>query len=280
LNQISKLSNYLIDIEGVLVRDKRYEPVPGSVAWFNGLAADGHGRILVSNNTTLSPEDLAAALRDAGFAVTPDDLVTALAAGARLLEGWGKTRILWLGSPGMADWWRAAGFTLVTDGPCDAVVLGANPGLESSDLTGALSALLDHDAELVALHRNMFYLDGQGERRFGPGYHCAGLSGVARRDSVVVGKPQERIYRLALEKIGGKAEDALFISDDPVNDLVTAKKLGMTTAFVLSGKYSDHSVLGRMDQEDWPDIIADTPAAIDAAASGETGRGGATTDGE
>ncbi|MBU0743227.1 HAD-IIA family hydrolase [bacterium] len=268
---------YLIDIEGVLVRDKRYEPVPGSVAWFNGLGDKGCGRILVSNNTTHAPEDLASALRGVGFAVAPEDLVTALAVGARLLEGWGKTRILWLGSPGMADWWREAGFTLVTGGRCDAVVLGANPDLGPSDLQGALAALLDHDAELVALHRNMFYLDGRGERRFGPGFACAGLSGVARRDPVVVGKPQERIYRQALEKIGGRAEEALFISDDPVNDLVTAKKLGMTTAFVLSGKYPDHAVLGRMDQQDWPDIIADTPAAIDAA---ESGTGGATMDGE
>ncbi|MBC8423075.1 HAD-IIA family hydrolase [bacterium] len=264
----TELNSYLIDIEGVLVRDKRYEPVPGSVDWFNGLSEAGLGRILVSNNTTHSPEDLAADLCGAGFEIGPQDLVTALAAGARLLRGWGKSRILWLGAPGLADWWRDAGFTLVEDGEADAVVLGANPDLSASDLGGALAALLDHDAELVALHRNLFYLDGRGERRFGPGYHCAGLSGAARRDPVVVGKPQERIYRQALEKIGGRAEEALFISDDPVNDLVTAKKLGMTTAFVLSGKYPDHAVLGRMDQEDWPDIIADTPAAIDAAASG------------
>ena len=257
---------YLIDIEGVLVRDKRYEPVPGSVDWFNGLA--GAGRVLVSNNTTHAPEDLAADLRGAGFAVEPDDIVSALAAGARLLRGWGKTRILWLGMPGLAGWWREAGFDLVDGGDCDAVVLGANPDLSAADLGGALAALLDHDAELVAVHGVLFYLEGRGERGLGPGYHCAGLAGAARRDPVVVGKPQERIYRLALEKIGGRAEEALFISDDPVNDLVTAKKLGMTTAFVLSGKYPDHAVLGRMDQADWPDIIADTPAAIDGAARG------------
>jgi 4-nitrophenyl phosphatase len=267
MNRLEGLRSYLIDIEGVLVRDKRYEPVPGSVDWFNGLADAGLDRVLVSNNTTHAPEDLAAALRAAGFEVAAGDLVSALAAGARLLEGWGKTRILWLGAPAMADWWRDAGFTLVADGPCDAVVLGANPELGPADLRGALAALLDHDAELVALHRNLFYLDANGARCLGPGYHCAGLAGAARREPVVVGKPQERIYRRALEKIGGRADEALFISDDPVNDLVTAKRLGMTTAFVLSGKYPDHAVLGRMDQEDWPDIIADSPAAIDAAAS-------------
>ena len=32
---------YLIDVEGVLVRDKSYRPVAGSVAWLGGLAARG-----------------------------------------------------------------------------------------------------------------------------------------------------------------------------------------------------------------------------------------------
>jgi ribonucleotide monophosphatase NagD (HAD superfamily) len=81
---------------------------------------------------------------------------------------------------------------------------------------------------------------------------------------VIVGKPRERIYRLALKIVGGDPEKALFISDDPVADLVTAKKMGIGTAFVQSGKYTGHSVLGRMDQADWPDIIADRPATLDA----------------
>jgi len=48
-----------------------------------------------------------------------------------------------------------------------------------------------------------------------------------------------------------------------VADLVTAHRLGMGTAFVLSGKHPDHGVLARLDQEDWPDIICDRPAALD-----------------
>jgi HAD superfamily hydrolase (TIGR01450 family) len=260
---------HLIDIEGVLVRDKRYIPVEGSVAWYNGLSGRGIARCLVSNNTTHAPEALIGALRDVGFDVPQDGLVSALDACAELLQGWGKTRLLWLGSPGLAGWWRARGFELVESGDCDAVVLGVHPGLRISDLDRALPALVDGGAELVALHRNLFWLDESGERRFGPGFYCAGLELAARREAVVVGKPKERLYRRALEKVGARAEDALFISDDPVADLVTAKSLGMGTAFVLSGKYSDHGVLAGLDQEDWPDFIAETPAALVGEGSGK-----------
>ncbi len=258
-----KYESYLIDIEGVLVRDKRYEPVPGSREWFNGLQAQGVRRVLVSNNTSHTPEALVADLVGAGFDVEPGMLVSALAAGAALLESWGKKKLLWLGMDHLARWWREQGFTLVESGDCDAVVLGINPDLTIADIDRALPSLVDHDAELVALHRNFFYLDGKGERRFGPGFYCGGLETVARNPAVVVGKPQERIYREALKRVGSRPEDALFISDDPVSDLVTARRMGMGTAFVLSGKYSDHEILGRLDQQDWPDIITDRPASLE-----------------
>ena len=56
---------FLIDIEGVLVRDKRYQPVPGSVGWLNGLSGRGISFRLVSNNTTHRPEELVAGLQEA-----------------------------------------------------------------------------------------------------------------------------------------------------------------------------------------------------------------------
>ena len=65
-------------------------------------------------------------------------------------------------------------------------------------------------------------------------------------------------------------------SDDPEADLVTAGRLGMRTAFVLSGKHADHGVLARLEQEDWPDIVCASLADIDpqALARDKPGNGG------
>ena len=274
---------YLCDVEGVLVRDKRYAAVPGSVAWFNGLAARGIAACLVSNNSTHAPGELIAALRAAGFAVAPEQLVTALELGARRLAAEGRRRLLWLGHPRLAGWWRERGFALV-DGPpgggaadpsggrpggppgppaeADAVVLGVNPALGVADLEGALASLLAGRAALIALHRNHFWLDELGGRRLGPGAWCAALEAAAGCAAITIGKPEEPIYREALERVGVAAPEALFISDDPLADLPTAKRLGMGTAFVLSGKHADHAVLGRLEQEEWPDVICDRPEHV------------------
>jgi 4-nitrophenyl phosphatase len=254
---------YLVDIEGVLVGDKRYEPVSGSVAWFNALQARGVAACLVTNNTTHEPADLLTDLRAAGFTVTPDQIVGVLELAVAALRRAGRERLLWLGVPKLGDWWRAQGFTLVTAGPCDAVVLGASSKLQVADLDRGLAQLRDHGADLVCLHRKPFWLDAAGTARLGPGAWAAALESAARPARVAtVGKPEEPIYRAALERVGVAPQEALFISDDPPGDLVTAKHLGMATAFVLSGKYRDHAVLGEMDQADWPDVICARPADL------------------
>ncbi len=255
---------YLIDIEGVLVRDKRYQPVPGAVDWMNRLADSGRPYCLVSNNTTHRPADLIGDLAGLGFPVTENHLVGALSLGMGWLRERNRQKIRWLGTPALESFWRAEGFDLAFEGVCEAVVLGANPELEVAALDGVLEPILEQGADLLCLHRNLFYLDGSGRRRLGPGTWAAALEALQGAGRVVtVGKPAEGIYLEGLKRVGVSPGEALFISDDPISDLVTAGRLGMHTAFVLSGKYPDHGVLARMAEADWPDIICSSMSDLD-----------------
>ena len=255
---------YLIDIEGVLVRDKRYQPIAGAVEWLTSLAASGRPFCLVSNNTTHRPADLVGDLCRAGFPVNESHLVGALGLGMKWLRERNRKIIHWLGTAHLQDFWCEEGFELVTDGPCDAVVLGVNPGLTISALDGVLGPVLDDGVDILCLHRNHFYLDETGCRRLGPGAWAASLEGIGGTGQVVtVGKPSPAIYHEGLKRVGIAPEEVLFISDDPVADLVTAGRLGMRTAFVLSGKYSDHAVLARLEENDWPDIVCSRMSDID-----------------
>jgi len=247
---------YLLDIEGVLVRNKAYEPVPGAVDWVARLDDLDLPYCLVSNNTTDRPADLIERLNRTGYALRRDRLVGALELGRSMLLERGIRKLCWLGVENLRDFWEDAGFSLTTGDDCEAVVMGVNPGLTIRDLEGVLAGVLDRGVDLVCLHRNTFYLDDQDRRRMGPGCWSAALEALGGCGQVhTVGKPDPGIYLAALKRIGVEAEDTLFISDDPVSDLITAGRLGMQTAFVLSGKHPDHEVLGRMDQDDWPDII-------------------------
>ncbi len=255
---------YLIDIEGVLVRDKRYLPIEGAVDWMKAIVRSGKPFCLVSNNTTHRPADLVGDLAGAGFPVREKHLVGALALGMKWLRERNKTRIHWLGTPQLLDYWTEEGFEPVTDSTADAVVLGVNPDLAISALDRVLGPILDDGVDILCLHRNQFYLDKSGARRLGPGAWAAALEGLGGSGRVVtVGKPAAAIYEEGLKRVGIAPEEVLFISDDPVADLATAGQLGMRTAFVLSGKYPDHGVLARLEEIDWPDIVCSRMSDLD-----------------
>lgn len=264
MNKPGPVKACLIDIEGVLVRDKRYQPIEGSVAWMRALADSGTPFCLVSNNTTHRPGDLIGTLAEIGFPVAEEHLVGALGLAMRWLRDRNRLKIRWLGVRSLGDYWREEGFDLVSEGPCDAVVLGANPDLDTASLDGVLGPLHDDGADLVCLHRNLFFLDGRGRRRLGPGAWAASLEALGGDGRVVtVGKPAEGIYHEGLKRVGAIPTEALFISDDPISDLVAAGRLGMRTAFVLSGKYPDHGVLARLPENDWPDIVCARMSDLD-----------------
>lgn len=262
------IKGYLIDIEGVLVRDKRYQAIAGAVAWLADLHAAGIPYCLVSNNTTHRPAELIATLAGLGFPVTESRLVSALDLGRRWLLERGRRSMMWLGTPALDDYWTEAGFELVAGGACDAIVLGANADLQMQQLDRAAQSLLQHGADLVCLHRNPYFLDAAGTRRLGPGAWAAALTALGGDGRVItVGKPSEKIYNDAVARLGVAPSATLFISDDPVNDLVTARKLGMVTAFVLSGKHPDHAILGRLAEQDWPHIICNSLGDLERPAS-------------
>ena len=63
-----------------------WEPIPGSIDAMAWLRAEGIPFRLITNTTTHTRVELAATLRDAGFDVTTDEVVTAVVATASYLR--------------------------------------------------------------------------------------------------------------------------------------------------------------------------------------------------
>lgn len=57
-------------------------------------------------------------------------------------------------------------------------------------------------------------------------------------------KPDERIFKLALDKAGCTAEDAVMVGDRLDNDIIPAKRIGMSTIWMKRGfsQYQDESL--------------------------------------
>jgi putative hydrolase of the HAD superfamily len=61
------------------------------------------------------------------------------------------------------------------------------------------------------------------------------LDAVVVSDEVGVAKPDEAIFRIALGKLGVEADEAWFVGDHPVNDVIGAHRMGMRAFWLRRG---------------------------------------------
>ena len=159
-----------------------------------------------------------------------------------------------LGNEDLKEYLRDCGVEVRVDSSVQAVVVGLDEGIDFQKLKIATRALVEKDAYLVALHANKIYGDSKGEIAPSVGAVVKALEYASGKKGIIMGKPSIDFYRNVLRRLDTKPVNCLMISDDPLSDLIGAKKLKIKTAFVLSGKY-DRSILNRLHRTKRPDYV-------------------------
>jgi len=257
------IRHVFLDLEGTLIKDKAYQPIQGAVGWFNRQREGGLGTLVVSNNTTHAPREIEHRLREVGFGIGEGEVLTCVGVGVEMLRAWGVKACLVVGEDSLAQILAAQGFTVDGEGRVDAVVVGLDRRLTYARLSQAVEALLRFKIPLLALHYNRLYLDVDGARGPSVGAIVRSLEYACGVEAEVAGKPSEAYYENALRRASARAGEVLFVSDDPLSDLVGAKRVGMRTAFVLSGKYPSEDVLGSIESGMRPDLVVSSVVDIE-----------------
>jgi HAD superfamily hydrolase (TIGR01458 family) len=254
---------YLIDIEGTIVKDKSLVPIEGAIDWMNSLKSNDCRFVLVSNNTTHKPADLLSLLRNSGFNLEEENLVTCIGAALNWLKAKKIKSCFVIGTPQLKSLLNENGIETKEDEKAEAVLVGLDTSLDYQKLKIATNALVKNKAYLLALHENRLYQDEKGELSPSVGAVVKALEYACQKKAKVFGKPNPAFFREVLKKFNAKAEDCIMISDDPLSDLFGAKKLGMKTVFVTSGKYKDQGVLKSLNKKFQPDFVYQNISRID-----------------
>lgn len=248
----------LLDIDGVLAVS--WEALPGAVETLAWLRAKDVPFRLITNTTTHTRADLASTLRAAGFEVDAPEIVTAVVATATYLRERHPGARVFLLTDGDA---RADldGVDLVDD-RADVVVLGgASNDFTYATLNHVFQMLMD-GAELVGMHRNLYWKTADGWQLDG-GAYIAGLEQATGRSAVICGKPSAAYFASALAMLGTLAERTAMVGDDLENDVLGAQAAGLTGVLVRTGKFRPED-LERADGA--PDVqlasIADLPGLL------------------
>jgi glycerol-1-phosphatase len=218
------------DLDGVVWRAA--EPITGAAEGIALLRSAGSRVAFLSNNSAVPIADVVAKLGRCGIQADPDDVLTSATAAARLLAGSlpAGASVLTCGGPGVVEALEAAGFALVDDGPCDAVVVGLTRTFDYDQLDRVARTVRD-GARFIATNVDATYPVAGGFQP-GAGAIVAAVAVAAGRQPEIAGKPEAPTVALVRERLGGLG---VVVGDRPSTDGALANALGWPFGLVLSG---------------------------------------------
>lgn len=234
----------LFDIDGVLVTSWR--PIPGAADALRVLADHRIACSYLTNTTTLTRRQIAAALADAGINVRPDEVVTAAVLTADYVRShYPGARCYLINSGDLTD--DMPGLDIVEEVDPDNVeapdvVLLGGAGPEFTHLT--LSRVYEWMAQgvpVVAMHRSTAWKTVEG-LRIDTGMYLIGMEETCGRKAVAVGKPAPAGFLAAAARLGVDPDEMYMVGDDLNNDVLAAQVVGMSGVLVRTGKFRQETL--------------------------------------
>jgi NagD protein len=225
------VKNYLIDMDGVLVRGA--SPVDGADRFLDRLRARGAKFLILTNNPMYTQEDLSLRLGKMGLTVEPGNIFTSAMATTAFLKSQAHNgKIFAIGEKGLKSLLEEAGFILTDDNP-HYVVLGETQAYDFASITTAIRLIMG-GARFIATNPDP---SGPGDGGIMPacGAMAALIQKVTNISPFFIGKPNPLMVRSALNYMGAHSENTVVIGDRMETDIVAGVQSGMETILVLSG---------------------------------------------
>ncbi len=223
----------LLDVEGVLYIQG--EAIDGAAEALKDLREIA-GRIrLVTNTSSISRKEVIKRVRNAGFEIADEELLTPAAMAVRYCREKGYSRVNLMVARSLREDLEEID-VVGTDEKADAIVLGdLGPMFSAETLSHAFRQMMD-GAELIALQHNRYWKREDG-LVLDVGAFSAALEYAAETEAVVVGKPSRDFFRMALADVGVGEQSAVMVGDDIEGDIGGGLGAGIASVLVRTGKY-------------------------------------------
>jgi 4-nitrophenyl phosphatase len=257
----SSVRGLLIDLDGVVYTGR--EPIPGSAGFVAEARRRGLKFLLVTNNSTASPESVAERLHGMGIDVGPQEVLTSAQAAAAYVRAHARAgaSVRIIGEAGLRQAAAEEGLRLADDGELGVewVIAGLDRDFDYAKLTCATRAILA-GARFVATNADALLPVEGGQVIPGAGSIVAAIQTATAVVPIVVGKPEPGLFEHGLHRLGDLLpEQVAMIGDRLDTDVVGGQRAGLRTILVLSGVTSAAEARASSSR---PDAIAPDLAAV------------------
>jgi HAD superfamily hydrolase (TIGR01458 family) len=233
---LSEVKGILCDVDGTL--HFKGSPIPGAIETITKLRKARKKLLFLTNTDSKTPETVHQKLINFGFSVEEHEIFTPIIAlQAFLLENRDK-KIFLVASKEVEEIFK--GFNLISghEIPDYVIISDFSDNWDVNRLNRAFKYLLK-GAELFGTQGNLYCLDHEGEPQIDTGSFVRMLANTADVDFSIFGKPSRDFFVQALNKLGLKAEECVVVGDDLKSDIKGAKKAGIKSVLVRTGKEKD-----------------------------------------
>ena len=240
------IKGLMFDVDGTLLLSDRalgtYDVLPGAVEVLTALRQRAFPFVLLTNGSNYPPAQQAAKLRHSGLPVDDAQMITPSSVAAEHMSRHGIRRVLVLGTRGVGHALGESGIETVYTGEpraaeVEAVYVGWHPECGMKDIETAAHAIWS-GAKLFSASDVPFFATRQG-RTIGYSFAIVGaVRRLTRAPVTVMGKPSLHALRFVAKRLGTTMRHLGVVGDDPLVEVVMARRGGATALAVTTGMTS------------------------------------------
>lgn len=230
------MKGFILDLDGTLYDGDA--PIPYAPEFIQWLRSHSYPYLYVTNNSSRTPEQVAAHLRKAGIDAFPDEVLTSSQAAALYMKERNiGERVYAIGEIGLKQALEDSGFKAVEEGDQpDFVVQGIDREFSYTKLAQAVR-FIRNGASFVLTNPDHL-LPMNGELHPGAGSIAASIERASETEPTIIGKPSPIIMNYAIAKLGLPFNQIWVVGDNLQTDIQGGLAAGCRTALVLTGLVS------------------------------------------
>lgn len=245
----------ILDIHGIIYKGS--EPIKSTIDGVNYLQKIGLKVGILTNISAISIKQIQHSLLDMGLKINSRYIMTsAIALINYLLEENISHCLLIGGEPELPKLLKSKKIKITQNiKKIEAVVVGFTKKFTYEQLVLAHQAI-QNGAKLICSDADLLYASDKQELP-GAGWIVSSISSVCNKEPFVVGKPNDYSLKILLNRMGIKPSETVFVGDSLKSDVLSGKKLGVTTCLQLGG-VSTFEEIKSLPTSQRPDYIIKT----------------------
>ncbi|MCD4644859.1 hypothetical protein AR454_21730 [Bacillus mycoides] len=246
----SNIKALLVDIEGTL--HFKGKPIPGVVEALEDLRLRGIAMRFITNVDSKPITEIQQDLARMGLLVTEQEILSPVNVALDILQKDTSKRCYTLLSPELREMF--APYEVLNGEQADWVILGDMSQIGSYKSLDIAFRHLMNGANLLAFQGGRFFIRNDGYH-LDTGAFVRLLEYGSGKIARILGKPEPSLFHLGIEQLGVSPTEIAVVGDDITTDIAGAKRIGVLSILVRTGKYIMPIMPGEWVE---PDLIIDS----------------------